>query len=88
MFVILYYDVNVKRGTKVLKICRKYLDWVQNSVFEGEISEAGYEKLIVEVKRHIKEEDGDSLVVYKFRQMRYFDRVVIGEDKKGDAQFL
>ena len=34
MFVILVYDVGEKRVAKVLKICRKYLTWVQNSVLE------------------------------------------------------
>jgi CRISPR-associated protein Cas2 len=45
MFVILVYDVNQKRVAKVLKIARKYLTWVQNSVLEGEISEANLKKL-------------------------------------------
>ncbi|WP_427338327.1 CRISPR-associated endonuclease Cas2 [Caloranaerobacter sp. DY30410] len=31
MFVILVYDVEQKRVAKVLKTCRKYLYWVQNS---------------------------------------------------------
>ncbi|HHV42883.1 MAG TPA: CRISPR-associated endonuclease Cas2, partial [Clostridiaceae bacterium] len=29
-----------KRVAKVLKTCRKYLHWVQNSVLEGDISDA------------------------------------------------
>ena len=37
MFVILVYDIKEQRVTKVLKKCREYLSWVQNSVFEGEI---------------------------------------------------
>ena len=40
MYVILIYDVNVKRVGKMLKLCRQYLCWIQNSVFEEEISEA------------------------------------------------
>ena len=40
MFVILVYDVNVSRVGKVLKISRRYLTWVQNSVLEGELTEA------------------------------------------------
>ena len=39
------YDINVKRVQKVLKICRKYLTWVQNSVFEGEITPGKLERL-------------------------------------------
>ena len=45
MFVIVTYDVNVKRNNKVLKICRKYLVHVQKSVFEGNITEAKLGKL-------------------------------------------
>lgn len=86
MFVILYYDVFAKRCNKMLKTCRKYLNWVQNSVFEGEIEEAALEKLLFELKRIM--DDEDSLVVYRFRQMKYYKREVIGKDKKGDCQFI
>jgi CRISPR-associated protein Cas2 len=88
MFIILYYDVNAKRCNKMLRICRKYLQWVQNSVFEGEISKANYEKMIIELKEKMKEEDGDSIVVYKFRTMQYVKREVFGSDKKEDMNFI
>jgi CRISPR-associated protein Cas2 len=45
MFVILVYDFSEKRVGKALKICRKYLTWVQNSVFEGEITIGNLKKL-------------------------------------------
>jgi len=72
----------------MLRICRKYLQWVQNSVFEGEISKANYEKMIIELKEKMKEEDGDSIVVYKFRTMQYVKREVFGSDKKEDMNFI
>ncbi len=48
MYVILVYDISGDNGgekilTKVFKICKKYLTHIQNSVFEGEISEVHYE---------------------------------------------
>ena len=46
MYVILVYDFREKRVGKMLKLCRRYLNWIQNSVFEGEISEA---RLILEL---------------------------------------
>lgn len=49
MFVILVYDVGQKRVAKALKTCRKYLYWVQNSVFEGDITEANLTKLKIEL---------------------------------------
>lgn len=39
MFVILSYDINATRVGKAKKICRKYLNHVQKSVFDGAITE-------------------------------------------------
>lgn len=88
MFVILYYDVNQKRCSKMLKIGRKYLQWVQNSVFEGKITRANFEKMKTEMKNVVKKEDGDSLVIYRFRKMKYYKREVIGQDNKLDLDFI
>lgn len=87
MFVIIVYDVEVKRVYKVLKICRKYLTWVQNSVLEGEIEESGLMRLLGELKEVI-EESADSLLIYKFRTIRYFSRELIGVEKGKEDQFL
>ncbi|BBB31818.1 CRISPR-associated protein Cas2 [Thermotomaculum hydrothermale] len=88
MFIILYYDVNQKRCNKMLKVCRKYLQWVQNSVFEGEISNANYERLVHEIKQIIKKEEGDSVIIYRFKMMYYSKREVLGNDKKEDITFI
>lgn len=88
MFVILYYDVNQKRCQKMLKKCRQYLIWVQNSVFEGEITEANYAALIGALNKIIKDEDGDSVIVYKFRSTKYSTREVYGFDKKQEITFI
>ncbi len=87
MRVILVYDINEKRVQKVLKICRRYLHWVQNSVFEGEITEAKLERLKMELKRIINEEE-DSIIIYKFQTSWYTDRELIGTKKGGGSRFL
>lgn len=87
MKVILVYDINEKRVGKVLKICRKYLYWVQNSVFEGEISEAKLEKLKTELKRIINS-DEDSVIIYTFKTEWYSKREIIGLNKGGQVKFL
>ena len=56
MFVILMYDFGEKRVGKALKTCRKYLTWIQNSVFEGEISVGNLKKLKAELKRIMEAE--------------------------------
>jgi len=81
------YDVGEKRVAKVLKIARKYLYWVQNSVLEGEISEANYRKLITEIKKVLNENE-DSFIFYSFRSTRYYKREIIGVEKGGHQLFL
>ena len=78
MFVIVTYDVNVKRNNKVLKICRKYLVHVQKSVFEGNITEAKLRKLKLELKRTTKT-DEDSVIIYRFDSLKYSSKEVLGE---------
>jgi len=88
MFVILYYDVGEERCNRMLKTCRKYLTWVQNSVFEGEITLSALERLKAEINSIIEPDEGDSVVIYTFRSMTYSKREVLGSDKRGDTQFL
>ncbi|SHF39031.1 CRISPR-associated protein Cas2 [Caldanaerobius fijiensis DSM 17918] len=83
MFVILVYDVGEKRVAKVLKTCRKYLNWVQNSVLEGEISLANYKKLKMELSQII-DKDEDSVIFYILRTTKYSERETLGIKKGGD----
>ncbi|MGI6486305.1 MAG: CRISPR-associated endonuclease Cas2 [Tepidanaerobacteraceae bacterium] len=87
MFVILVYDVGEKRVAKTLKTCRKYLNWVQNSVFEGEISMANLKKLKLELSRLI-DNDEDSVIFYIFRSTRYSERQILGLEKGRSDMFI
>ena len=87
MHVILVYDIGEKRVAKVLKTCRKYLHWVQNSVFEGEITNANLVRLKGELKRIIKKEK-DSVVIYQFRTLNYSKREILGQEKGGEQYIL
>lgn len=80
MFVILVYDVTEKKVAKALKICRKYLTWIQNSVFEGNIGEANFKKLKKELSQIIDTET-DSVIIYRFNSLNYSKREVIGMEK-------
>ncbi|MEM3986893.1 MAG: CRISPR-associated endonuclease Cas2 [Candidatus Methanomethylicia archaeon] len=84
MKVILVYDINEKRVQKVLKICRKYLHWVQNSVFEGELTEAQLERLKAELKYVINNKE-DSIIIYTFEISWYSKREIIGIEKGSDG---
>ncbi|HEY8361798.1 MAG TPA: CRISPR-associated endonuclease Cas2 [Tissierellaceae bacterium] len=87
MFIILVYDVAEKRVAKVLKKCRQYLYWVQNSVFEGEITPAKLKMLKEELKRIIDKTE-DSIIIYNLRTTKYASREVIGLEKGGEENIL
>lgn len=87
MYVIVVYDINVKRVAKVLKTCRKYLYWVQNSVLEGEISKANLFKLKTELAGIINK-GKDSVIFYTFRTKKYSSREIMGIQKGGQDIFL
>ncbi len=80
MYIILVYDAAPRRGNKVLKYLRKKLNWVQNSVFEGEITEASFMELKKEIEKLINK-DYDSIIYYIFDSKSYFERGIIGIEK-------
>jgi len=80
------YDVEVKRVIKVLKIGRKYLNHIQNSVLEGELSPAQYKKLKYEVGEAINPKR-DSVRFYVLRTTKYLDIEKVGvPSRPGDAE--
>lgn len=86
MYVILMYDVDQKRTTKMLKLCRRYLSWIQNSVFEGEISEVQLKQLTIEAQDIMKEKD--SLILFKSRVEKWLEKEIIGDEKASVSNFL
>ena len=88
MYIILVYDVGQKRVGKMLKLCRKYLNWIQNSVFEGEITKVKLKELKSLAKNIMDEEKGDSLIIFKSREEKWLEKEVIGEDKNPIDNFL
>ncbi|HIQ01096.1 MAG TPA: CRISPR-associated endonuclease Cas2 [Anaerolineales bacterium] len=82
MYVILVYDVAVERVAKVLKVGRRYLTWVQNSVLEGELTGAQLERLKAEL-RDVMDEEEDSVLIYVLRSERWLERQELGKRKGG-----
>ncbi len=86
LYLIVTYDVEQERVGKILKICRKYLNWVQNSVFEGEITTAKFEKLKLELQRNI-EKSTDSIRFYILKDKNLINLEILGQDK-GITSFI
>lgn len=76
MKVIAVYDMDAKRGREVRKICSRYLNPVQRSVFEGELTERQYKELRDALRKYIREED--QLVFYIVRDPKWLRRDYLG----------
>jgi CRISPR-associated protein Cas2 len=80
MYVIAVYDVEEKRVSKMLKLFRRYLHWVQNSVFEGAITEVKLKEL-QDKALAIMDEEEDSLIVFQSRDEKWLKKSILGKDK-------
>jgi CRISPR-associated protein Cas2 len=87
MYVILVYDCGEKRVGKMLKLCRKYLNWIQNSVFEGEISEVKLKELSLRAEK-IMDLDNDSLIIFSSRSDKWLDKQIVGKERSSIDNFL
>lgn len=87
MYVILVYDVGEKRVGKMLRLCRRYLHWIQNSVFEGEITDVKLRELEHEARKLMVLKE-DSLIIFKNQDPRWLEKKVIGREKNDLDHFL
>ena len=68
MYSVLVYDIVLdEKGKKILpkvyKTCKKYMTHIQNSVFEGELSQADKLKLQAELNKIIRKNE-DSVIIF------------------------
>jgi CRISPR-associated protein Cas2 len=85
-YVIVVYDVEADRTRLPRKLLRQYLTHVQNSVFEGHLTEGDLETVSNAIDETLKE--GESAIVYSMAGEQYVDRTVVGEDPTEDRRFL
>lgn len=87
MYIVLVYDINVKRVGRMLKLCRQYLHWIQNSVFEGDLSEAQLEELKSKARKIMKAEE-DSMILFKSRDQKWLDKEIVGIERSETDNIL
>lgn len=87
MYVIVVYDVREKRAGKMLKLCRQYLNWIQNSVLEGELSEVKLRELKIRMKSIIQE-DEDSVIIFSNKMGYSMDKQILGKERMTTDNFL
>lgn len=91
MYVVLVYDISGEGNAqkvlgKVFKICKKYLTHIQNSVFEGEITEGQRAKLNAELNKLIRKKL-DSVIIFKSRNERWLDKEFWGKNDDALSNF-
>lgn len=80
VYAIIVYDVSVERVAKVCQYLRTCLNWVQNSVFEGELTKA--ELAEVELRlRDLIDEGEDSVAFYLIRSEKALTKKYLGVEK-------
>lgn len=87
MYVILVYDIGEKRVAKMLKLCRQYLNWIQNSVFEGEVTEVKLKELLHKA-RLIMDMEYDSIILFKSRNEKWLEKEIVGQEKNELDTFI
>lgn len=87
MYVIVVYDVGEKRVGKMLKLCRQYLCWVQNSVFEGELSEVKLKELKLKMEGLIEQSE-DSVILFTNKIGYNMDKQILGKERMPTDNFL
>lgn len=84
MYVIIIYDIadenqGQKRWKKVFKLCKQSLRHIQNSVFEGEVTQAELFALEKQIQNEI-DQDLDSVIVFKSRNEKWLDKDILGKE--------
>lgn len=92
MYVILVYDIaQEENGPKiwrnVFKISKRYLHHIQNSVFEGELTEAQILALQQELKEWVRT-DLDSVILFKSRDSKWLKKELWGKKEDLTSNFI
>ena len=98
MYMVLFYDIALaSEGTEkakdvrvlrnVFKICKKYLSHIQNSVFEGELSEPQLIALKAELSKWLRK-DKDSCIIFRGRNNVWMKKEFLTKQVDQTSQFL
>ena len=80
MYCIITYDIAVDRIDAVRITIKQYLNWIQNSVFEGNISPSGLVDLKSKIKNLIDATE-DSVLVFTINNPSWIKKDILGIDK-------
>ena len=87
MFVIIVYDVQVERIDAVRTYLKKYLNWMQNSVFEGDLTPSELVRIKADLS-NITNKNKDCIIIYQLRNKDFLDTQVIGTPKSNPSTII
>ncbi|SEN02624.1 CRISPR-associated endonuclease Cas2 [Lihuaxuella thermophila] len=87
MYVVGVYDINVKRVAKVKKIFQRYMFWMQNSTFEGSLTQAQLRELKNALKLVTNPKE-DHIIFYIIRNEDVVKKEVIGDHHQDPSNIL
>jgi len=98
MYLVLMYDIALSSNMKerkidqrtmrnVFKTCKKYLTHIQNSVFEGELSEPQLIELKIDLKKYLRKEK-DSCIVFRGRNNIWMQKEFLTQAIDQTSQFI
>ena len=87
LYVIIVYDAGIERVNKVRTFLRQYMTWVQNSVFEGELTKAELMKVRSKLKELI-DENYDHIIIYSSRDKKYLGIENLGTPKADTSNII
>lgn len=80
IYVIVVYDVKENKVSKVCKYLRQHLHWIQNSVFEGEITKGEFQKIKLDLKKIINLKE-DSILFFTVPDQKRITKEILGSEK-------
>lgn len=92
MYCILIYDIKnegdgARISRNVYKTCKKYLTHIQNSVFEGDLSEVQVMKLSKELKSYLRILI-DSCIIFSSRNQKWLDKTFLTTVSDNVSSFI
>ena len=82
MYVIFVYDFGEKRVSKMLRLCRRYLNWIQNSVFEVRLKE------LLLLAKGVMNPEEDCIIIFKGATQCSLEKEIVGKELANIDNFL
>ena len=87
MYIILVYDIESNSVAKVCKYLRQHLNWIQNSIFEGQLTKAQLTRVKSGLAQ-LTDPEKDSIIIFQLRDARWVNKEVMGVDKNPATNLL